>query len=108
MKIEGFHPSMSAPSLSGAGMKEAALQNQIQALQRELNRLDQKEELSKEEKQQKQELEKQLSELKQELQKVKREEMKEQQVNQKRNEQEEDSDTGAKEEGKGEYVDEHI
>ncbi|MDE7366734.1 MAG: hypothetical protein K2N24_05205, partial [Lachnospiraceae bacterium] len=66
MKIDGSHlkPQGTEQSIKG---KEAALRSRIRTVTQELNRLEQKKELSKVEQEKKQELEKELTELQQQL-----------------------------------------
>lgn len=99
MKIDGNHlnPQRIKQGVKG---KEAALQSRIRMVAQELNRLEQKEDLSKAEQEKKQELEKELTALRQQLYNVQKEKMEEQQ--------EETEDGLLKEDGKGELVDERI
>lgn len=99
MKIDGNHLKPQGIE-QGAKGKEAALQSRIRMVAQELNRLEQKEDLSKAEQEKKQELEKELTALRQQLYNVQKEKMEEQQ--------EETEDGLLKEDGKGELVDERI
>lgn len=99
MKIDGNHLNPQGIK-QGVKGKEAALQSQIRMVAQELNRLEQKEDLSKAEQEKKQELEKELTALRQQLYNVQKEKMEEQQ--------EETEDGLLKEDGKGELVDERI
>lgn len=99
MKIDGNHLNPQGIK-QGVKGKEAALQSRIRMVAQELNRLEQKEDLSKAEQEKKQELEKELTALQQQLYNVQKEKMEEQQ--------EETEDGLLKEDGKGELVDERI
>lgn len=99
MKIDGNHLNPQGIK-QGVKGKEAALQSRIRMVAQELNRLEQKEDLSKAEQEKKQELEKELTALRQQLYNVQKEKMEEQQ--------EETEDGLLKEDGKGELVDERI
>lgn len=99
MKIDGNYLKPQGIE-QGVKGKEAALQSRIRMVAQELNRLEQKEDLSKAEQEKKQELEKELTALRQQLYNVQKEKMEEQQ--------EETEDGLLKEDGKGELVDERI
>jgi len=90
------------------GNRVADVQKQIQLLKKELSQLEQKKELSKEEREKQQKLEKQIAQLQQQLQKMKAEENKEKQKNQSTQEKNRDSSKRLQEEGKGENVDEFL
>ena len=74
MKIGGIHSTM--PVTGGVGNGEASVERKIQALQRDLNQLEQKQELTEEEEKEKQKLEERIAGLKQQLQEIRSEENK--------------------------------
>lgn len=108
--MEGISQNQSGMALQGIKGKEAALQNRLRVVQQELNRLGQKDRLSREEQEKKQKLEKELMELQQQLSDISREKNEEMREERKR-QQEADADMPCEdwnEEGKGEQVDERI
>ena len=98
MKVEGLQQMAPAAGMAGAGKGEAAVERQIQALQRDLNRLEQKQELTGEEQKEKQKLEKQIDSLKRQLLQMQTQEKKE-------TDGEKAAQSPLKEEGKGAAVD---
>ena len=106
MKLDGIGSRMMDTGFSGGDSGDASVQRQIRMLQKELNQLGQKKQLTKEEAEKKKELEKQIADLKQQLQKIRAEEAKEKQEEPKA---EEKALQGKiKEAGKGENVDEFL
>lgn len=102
MKINGNHLKQQGIGQQSIRGKEVALQSRIRMVTQELNRLEQKKELSKAEQEKKQELEKELTELQQQLYNAQKEKTEGEE------QQEETEDCLYKEDGKGELVDERI
>lgn len=103
MNVEGIGSKMMDAGFRAGGSGAASVQRQIRMLQKELNQLGQKKELTQEEAEKKKELEKQIAELKQQLQKIKAEEAKEKQEKPKAEEKALQSEAG-----RGENIDEFI
>lgn len=108
MKLDGIGSKMIEAGFSGGGSGAASVQRQIRMLQKELNQLGQKKELTKEEVEKKKELEKQIADLKQQLQKIRAEEAKEKQEKPKAEEKALQGDGQIGEAGKGENVDKFV
>lgn len=92
-----------AAGIGGMGGEISAIEKELQAKKQELSQLSKKQELSKDEQAKKRELEQQIAELEQRLQKAKAEERQE-----KISEKAGLNKVRAKEDGKGENVDEIV
>lgn len=105
MTVTGIGNSynVNAAGIGGMGGEVSAIEKELQAKKQELSQLNKKQELSKDEQTKKRELEQQIAELEQRLQKAKSEERQE-----KISEKAGLNKVRAKEDGKGEKVDELI
>lgn len=103
MNIEGIGSKMTEAGFEAGKSEAASVQRQIRMIQKELNQLGQKKELTREEAEKKKELEKQIAELKQQLQRIKAKEAKE-----KQEKPEAEEKALQREAGKGENIDEFI